>query len=211
MSVVDLKTQKVIDSFYCFYPSVSPDGQFVAYNEWFPLHPDPYHPSSVYYIYDLTKAPDENRMKPEPNQKGNPNPFDAGCPVYPKGSGRKPASNLVEDPTLAHSMVSRGMFWLDHEHIFTFVDQCSGINKIVMVDVTQGIREMRLSERAIDRNDVIDPAKAEKCAKSSETSFYVVDMYVPEDRPGMLDIQFDSFVPICLRRSTLEVSLRPLK
>jgi hypothetical protein len=164
VNLVDVNTGKLLDEFWCFDPSVSPDGRFVAYGKVFPLHFVP-GVSYEYLVYDLTAVPEHNRT---PTNKGRTaNRVDVGWPVYPVGLSNGSDDNILSDQALAHFISSDGFFWLDKSDTVAFVDRWQGANRLVVADVSVGIQQPRVSVYPIETAAVVDlPACKSKVAPS---------------------------------------------
>jgi hypothetical protein len=58
--VIDLGSYKVIDKFLCYLPSLSSDGRYIAFVKFYPPH-FAEGTDDHYMLYDVAKAPVENR------------------------------------------------------------------------------------------------------------------------------------------------------
>jgi hypothetical protein len=81
--VFDLRRREVIDSFLCWYKTVSPSGRWITYNWHYPRFAHNLY-SDILLFYDLERPPAENRV--EGSESRGDQYFIArnvGVPVYP--------------------------------------------------------------------------------------------------------------------------------
>lgn len=62
VSAFDLKSGGMVDKFWGYAPSISPDSRFIAFVKFFPSH-GVERWEDQYRLYDLLKSPQENRLK----------------------------------------------------------------------------------------------------------------------------------------------------
>jgi hypothetical protein len=208
VNVVDLKRQEVVDTFLCFAPSISENEQLLAYQKFFPRFTGGYHVSAEYFVYDFTKPPQENRT--HPSKEGPPDRFNVGWPVYPPGTADTTYDNVIKDEALVHSMISDGLFWLGGKHVFAFIDRWQSEDSVVIADVSRGIRQPKVTLNPIKRQDVINPnvidrARNELCSMYFDSLMHVTDMYLPQDRPGVLRLQLNSAAGECVKQPMLDI------
>ena len=55
-AIIDLKLGKVIDDIGTFAPTISPNGRFILYDNWFPPHAES-GTNEFYHLYDTLKSP----------------------------------------------------------------------------------------------------------------------------------------------------------
>ena len=67
-----------VDTFYCYWPVLSPDQRRIVYQKRYPLHG--LRGSSEYLIYDLSKSAAQNRPDGDVN-----NTVDVGAVIFPPG------------------------------------------------------------------------------------------------------------------------------
>ncbi len=200
VTVMDPRTGKLLDSFWCMQPSISDDNRFLAYIKVFPLHFVP-GVSYEYLVYDLAGTPEENRTPP--NRERMSDKYDAGWPVYPPGLDNSPGDNILADESLAHSISSSGFFWL-HKDAFAFADQWKGEQSLVLVGLRQGVGQPQVTVKPLRDLDVVDVAK---CKQFSESSFQVTNIQLPKDKPGLVRLWFSVFGQPCLVRPTADIRL----
>lgn len=139
ITLVGLRNGKVIDSFYCVRPAISPGNRYLAYVKWFPTHLGYGTTISFeYLVYDLSASPEFNR--PSANRGVSLNPFDVGWPVYPEHAQNTASDNVLEGSNAAaHQMASSGFFWLGATQRFAFLDSYRGKNTVVIADLSRGV------------------------------------------------------------------------
>jgi hypothetical protein len=95
IAIIELSSGKILDSFACYDPTISPDGRFLAYKKFYAPHfqDDPDNYSDFVMTYDLRKTRAENmdfrRLR------GNSRERDAdtvGTLVYPRNCTLQPYS-----------------------------------------------------------------------------------------------------------------------
>lgn len=209
VNVFDLQRQTLLDFFYCLRPSFSGDSQLVAYIKFFPEHLPGSYPSFEYLVYDLTASPEDNRAAAK---MGRVDPYNVGWPVYPPEAKNLNMDNLFQDESQVHYMSSRGIFWLGGKHAFAFMDVWKKTQTIVVADVTGDLRHPKVTVRRLEPEEVVDTSRGEVCKQYYQSPFGATDMYLLQDRPGILRVEFAiRFQPGgCLRLAELEIHLGPI-
>lgn len=105
--VLDLKANRISDSFLAYQPSISPDGKFVAFTKFYPTH-NVNGTSDIVLLYDLEKSPLLNRA-PGGEQRGDGMDSEIGIGVYPPNVGS--SSPNADLPEAAVNQVTSGFYW----------------------------------------------------------------------------------------------------
>ena len=129
--VIDLHNSTISDAFLADDPTVSPDGRFIAFIEWFPPHgwDDPaIAPDNHAMLYDMTKSALANRPA---GITASANDFDAGFNVYPGGNKD---SGYSAPAKLAHTF-SGFASWSPDSTKLVFDDHAQSSLKLVLVKV----------------------------------------------------------------------------
>jgi len=162
VTILALPSGAVVDHFGCYLPALSPDHHYLAFLKNFPPHPGPVNISQEYIVYDLTRDAEYNR----PHFKAGVE-YDAGWPVYPPGATNAVQENLVADLTSpVHACTSSYLFWLDDRSV-GFSDYFEDSNRVVFVDLADGLRNARLQTTDLGP-DLVDLDHCEKAASPSD-------------------------------------------
>lgn len=124
-------------------------------------------PNAVYYVYDLTQTPEQNRMNNLPLVKAFK---ETGWAVYPAANRRRRSyqERLIPDgrydskPSRAlrdsiHFTMS-SLEWLSDDEL-SFLDYSHSTLQIVYVDIAHGVRTPTVIARALDTRRLVDYAK----------------------------------------------------
>lgn len=63
VNILNKSDLKLVDSFYCFFPSVSTSGRYIVAELSAPSHGQKMSNDDLFLCYDLNKSPNENRLK----------------------------------------------------------------------------------------------------------------------------------------------------
>jgi len=144
--LVDPRSNKLLDKFLCYLPSPSPDGRYIAFIKFYPLH-FAGNIEDHYMIYDVAKDGKENRPSGLVNDMTN-----IGVPVYPFQIGNKVGDNVELPDGPVHHSVSAGFFWKPDSTQFLFADRLEPQNEfnLILVDID---RNGRITVRAARQPD----------------------------------------------------------
>lgn len=208
VTVVELPSGEVVDRFSCQSPALSPGHRFLAFVKSFPGHPGPVVISFQYIVYDLTRSADYNRPKFKPGVK-----YDAGWPVYPPGATNAVGENVLPEGSPRHGWSSRGLFWLDDQTL-AFTDFFGGHNRLVVVDLSPGIREPDVRTLDLDPAQLVDLDQCKKSAARSDFETWskepagLIRVQQIDPVPGKPGMACLYFVPSpCLRYASIMVKL----
>lgn len=150
--VVDVKSGEVIDRFWCYEPSLSPDHSSIAFVRFYPTH-FVNGAESQYRVYRLDRTPAENRRSSKAqaaSEMGSP-AADLGLAVYP--TGRRAMRTNVEVPEAdAHQHMST-LVWSRDSKAFAFVDAIGPKVEAVVVKVGAPRDEVRHWSWPLDQLD----------------------------------------------------------
>jgi Tol biopolymer transport system component len=116
------------DKFYAGFPSISPDGHYVAFLKWAPTHlSSDLNLQDHYMLYDLTKDSRQNR----PKEVSIGDLETVGKCFYPVGTANMPGDNLHATPGSEHFARSL-LFWSPDSSQLVFADQV-GSNSVLNI------------------------------------------------------------------------------
>jgi hypothetical protein len=118
--VVDSASTGVVDVFWCYLPTISPLGEYIAFMKFYPAH-FVEGSDDHYMLYDLDKNPIENR----PPGVAPDDPQDVGRAFYPPGVGNKPGDNVGVPEESQHQSASR-IFWIPDGRQLFFANRVVG-------------------------------------------------------------------------------------
>ena len=202
VTIVEVKTGKLIDSFYCFRPSVSPNKELVAYEKLFPLH-FMGGVSAEYLVYDFAHTPTENRNAKVPVD----NRMAVGLPVFPPGSLNLPGDNITVDEPQRHTMASDSFFWSTDSKKIAFVDRSNAKNSFVVVDISSGVRTPIIWTKTLEADEIVDVAHCREYQDHPEFAFTVHAVTFDEKHTARFRLGFSSSNPACLKQRTLRLDL----
>jgi hypothetical protein len=212
VTILGLPSTSPLDRFLCYWPALSPDRRFVAYEKFSPAHPGQgFSPSAEYLVYDLTESPEGNRTPPN---RGRPlEPYDVGWPLYPEGVNNAPGDNMFEGRDVpVHWFGSEGFFWLHQSATVAFVDRWKGVSRLVHADVSRGVAHPNVTVFPIDPVDILDLLRCKSqmslsdfkaWSKDPSTLINVTSIDAPPDRPGFLRLRFE--LKPCVAKASLEI------
>ncbi|MDO9575482.1 MAG: hypothetical protein Q7J55_03030 [bacterium] len=147
--IVDVKKNELIDEFWCYDPVLSPSKRFWAYKKFFYPHELPAAQTTVVLIYDMKKAPLENRVPVK--GYGEFPEFHVGLPIYPEPYVKAKAYVLpkqqIENPFWY--IRSSPFLWAEDEFCVVFLCTHKEQTYIVKVDLTSGIEKPKIFESPI--------------------------------------------------------------
>src|SRR2546422_3435616 len=204
VNVVDNETGRLIDSFYCFSPTLSENKRFIAYVKVFPAH-FVEGVSAEYLVYDFTRIPQENRY----SEVSLDNRIDVGLPIFPPGSLNRPGDNVAVEETQRHMLASSGFFWSRDSKKIAFADRSNGKNSVAVVDIYAGVETARVQATNISPSEVVD---IDRCACADykahpEHAFHVSHIAYVQVNPTRIKVEFSSLSPACLKQYSLELQL----
>jgi hypothetical protein len=155
--VVDLRSRKILDKFYCYAPALSPNKRFLAYIKFFPAH-FVQGVTDLYLVYDFQKSPVENRtvgvsMSDIQN---------VGQPIYPPESRNQTADNTDRPESDIHMLESGALFWAPKEDRLVFADRFQGRLSLIMASFSKSGRA-EVKERELKKSDVCLSTDIEQC------------------------------------------------
>lgn len=115
--LVDWRLGQVVDQFWAYAPSVSPDGSMVAFERFYPSH-GVQGEESQYRLYRTTEPPQANRLTLSPNGSAL---RDAGLAAWPSDTVNGPRPNTGVAATRAHHRLSP-LVWSADSSRFAVVD-----------------------------------------------------------------------------------------
>lgn len=89
--IVDPSSSSALDLFYGFHPNVSPDGRWIAFQQFFPAHSGEVHPIRI-RLYDVATRPHARRDVP-----GKGELAEVGVPLLPENPRSDELDGLHDD------------------------------------------------------------------------------------------------------------------
>lgn len=198
VTVLDLRTGAIVDSFYCFDPSVSKDRKKMAYVKVYPAH-FVEGVSAQYMVYDFMRSAAENR----PKHALLNNKIDVGFPVYPPGSLNRSGDNMGLGESLQHGMASSGFFWLESGDHFSFADRSAKSVSVVLVDISGGLTSPRVTTVPLPVREIVSEDRCPDFKDRLEFAFHVTEIRYPSDKDSSMEVRFSSLALTCLQRDHL--------
>lgn len=135
-TILDLDRRETVDSFLHWGVTASPDGRYLAFILHYPRMGMLESRSAVLSVYDLNASPNGNRLQPTA-EEGSDRAQKVGIPVYPL-ENVEPPTYAIWVPDRADVHFLRDIGWLSSRHL-VFLDGTEGSDRIVTVDLTQGL------------------------------------------------------------------------
>ncbi|WP_374562883.1 hypothetical protein [Ideonella sp.] len=179
--VVDWKSGEVVDRFWCYAPSLSPDHSSIAFVRFYPTH-FVNSPESQYRVYRLDRTPAQNRQSSKDQAAGIGSPAaDLGLAVYP--TGRRAMRPNVEVPEAeAHQHMST-LVWSRDSKALAFVDAIGPKVEAVVVKVGATRDEVGHWSWPLDKlDDVCIRGMAKDGCSTVSINDFGVDLDVPQAR-----------------------------
>jgi hypothetical protein len=86
VAIFDIRSGQLVDRFWAYAPSISPDSRYIAFSKFYPSHGIERW-EDQYRLYDLARSPQENRPRlrqPVQGEGNNPNEqIDVGLALFP--------------------------------------------------------------------------------------------------------------------------------
>lgn len=136
IGILDTNTSQLIDHFTCFDPSISPNGQYIAFTKSYPLHGiESAADHSMLYV--VARSPKENR----PEGTSLSEYENVGFEVYPPGMGNWDRDN-VDVASAADYHLAGGYLWIGNEQ-YVFASGVSGQLSLIWVSIANGSASIR--------------------------------------------------------------------
>ncbi|NNN04632.1 MAG: hypothetical protein HKL90_01895 [Elusimicrobia bacterium] len=163
VTVYDLGGNRLLDEFAAINSTISPNGQFLAFQHFHPRHADTEDMSDVVLLYDLSRSQKENRT---PDNQAKPNMSNAGIPVFPVKNrvDRRilpyPGSNYVVYPQFIWSPSGKTLaFVAEATSISALMEKDHTTTEIIAVaiEISGSIADAKAYLRRIPVNDLLRP------------------------------------------------------
>jgi len=163
IAIINIIKLTIYDKFVCYLPSISPDGQYVAFIKFYPAHFSN-GAEDHYMLYDLGKSPSLNRPAHVPPDDWQ----NVGRAIYPIGVGNRPGDTTGIPEDARHGSASR-LFWIPNGRELFFADRVNsrGQIELLLADIgAEGDVTMRRAEQEVGPLCSIlkDPAVAQSCS-----------------------------------------------
>lgn len=191
ISLVNIESGKLLDSFYCFSPSVSPNKKYIAFEKVFPAHFNA-NVSAEYMLYNLQKSPQENR------QVGTSinNKIDVGTAIYPPGSRNTLGDNLSIAGRARHTMLSDTYYWSAGSSRVAFADRSGGKLSIVLVHLEES--GVKVNNIGLNTSGIVQVDRCPEFRSNPEESLRVSKIIFLPNK-SFLKIQISSIAPGCAK------------
>lgn len=201
VNIINTEAGAVVDYFNCLFPKLSNDKRFLAYVKAAPRFSSPEDWSYVYLVYDLAAQPAQNRLSGDVEDR-----MSVGIPVYPANNIKgKVYTTSVKGESRAHILASDGFFWIN-KSLLAFVDRFKKVNRLVLVDLTQGIDQVKVRIKPLDTMALVDVKSCKESVGAPENLIQVTDISSPSEKNGFVRLTFEP-VGQCLTRETFDIAL----
>ena len=154
ITIMNPEDGTVIDSMMGFEFTLSGTGRYLSYRKFYPaLGSAPPRQSDLVLVYDLSDSPAGNRLRDMAVYRGDPigRLIEVGRPVYPEENiGKTNYRVWVRAKNRRHSIVPKGIFWLEEDRGVVFIDRVSGENNLILVNLSAGIDRPVVYKKWID-------------------------------------------------------------
>jgi len=190
VTLLDTASGSVLDMFFCFDPSLSPDGSYISFVKVYPAH-FVQGESAQYELYRVAWSAEENRGPGIPVSDFT----NVGQPIYPTNALNKSNDNLNLGESDRHHLGSSDFFWLSDQTV-VFGDHYSGRLNLVRVALGETIE---VSSTPLD----ITPPKTCLQFEQAGTLVFRISEVVPKD--NILEIRISSVSPRCVPDKPLSI------
>ena len=135
--LVDKTTNRIIDQFLCYLPTISPTNDSIAFVKFYPAH-FVEGVTDVYMLYDLSRSPRENRR----SNASESEIISVGKPIYPSNALNEPSDNVGLSPSDQHKAVSAGFFWTPDGNSVLFADELGETITVLFAQQVKGPASM---------------------------------------------------------------------
>jgi hypothetical protein len=156
ISIIDRNNGLVIDTFYGYKPTISPNGRLIAFQEFFPPHGDE-NIKSCYRVYDVSHSAAQNRN----SQTDVYDPQLVGTSVYPLIIRNQQIECGIASENGEFMMASNTFIWSDESDQFLFaVNEVSTLN-IVLVKLNKNNKKWQTFTYNLNKDKNICSATCE--------------------------------------------------
>jgi hypothetical protein len=153
LTVADVETNQIIDRVYGWNAVVSPDSTKVAYEFRVPPSSGQTRLSPALLVYDLTAPQSSNTQQPLSND-----PAQRGVVLYPESHRLAQRYWIVlEEGQPDRQYVSPIAWSLDSKRVAVLEYQAPDSERLVVVDISRGLRRPSVIMVPIDRGEFLDP------------------------------------------------------
>lgn len=135
--ILDIAPTTIADRFLAYFPTVSPDGRFIAFVKFYPPHFVD-GTEDHFLLYDTLRSPSENRTANAIPLSDHTN---VGQPIYPRVPNRDGDNVDVSGPK--HHMMAQGFFWQSDSTRYAFAGDRDGEWSAFVVSVSRGMPQVR--------------------------------------------------------------------
>jgi len=185
VTIIDRKKGEVIDTFWCYKPSISPDGRWIAFQEFFPAHFTEIV-ETKFRVYAISLGAKGNR--PGITDISNETQL-VGTVVYPLPSLGQEAD--TSDTSIDHVVGGTFFWWPQSEQFIFQIDEGKSLN-LVLVKLRKNGKEWDTLLYDLNKDGSVCETT---CELSRVTSFALsenaaVDVKVSPGQLGAKDLNF---------------------
>jgi hypothetical protein len=126
VAIINVVDGRVLDEFWTYNPSISPDQRWLVFRDFYPFTTD-VTPSDQYLLYDLRKDAAGNRIPLSGHAEA------AGETIYPAVPNHVPFNNLGVPDDQIHQFRSDAFYWKPDSSSVIFADEFRGQVSIILV------------------------------------------------------------------------------
>lgn len=197
IAIIDRKTGVIIDTFYGYKPTISPNGYWIAFQEFFPSHSEE-DIRSCYRIYDVSHNASRNRHA----QADVSDPQWVGFSIYPLRTRSQQIECGATNKDGEFLMASDTFVWGEKSDQFIF--STSNGNALNLVLVKLSGRSKQWQTFIYDLNKDKHTCLATSCDSAKVTSLELEeDIAIMQvfsgtlgEKPSNLSIPIKNFIPI---------------
>jgi hypothetical protein len=132
VTIFDFKKRIVVDHFWAYQPTLSPNSRWLAFTKYYPPH-GAENTEDQYRLYDLARTTAANRPSRPDRGTGAADPVtEVGAWIYPLRANEIDRENVGVDDGTAHESAS-DFFWSDDSSKLVFADAQAKIMSVVMI------------------------------------------------------------------------------
>jgi hypothetical protein len=182
VSRINNATGNVLQSFFCFNPSMSPDRRYVVFVKAYPNH-FVEGETDEYLFLDLVT---------NKNEKGAVRAF------YPPGAQNKPGGNVNVDESNRHHMVSSEFTWVRND-VVTFADKNQGSVLLILTEFRSGSPFIKAANLGSYRG------LQEQCGLGEDAGGFRITSIKEDSKSARYIVRFDGVNRTCKNVSQVQI------
>lgn len=185
--IIELDRLAVVWQFYAYNPSISPNGQFIAFTKFFPPH-FAEGTSDTNLLFDLNSI--ANTRDTSLGDRVN-----VGTVAYPPNATNREGDNTGVPANQSHHFLSQDFFWAPDSQNYVFADTYNEVLSLVVVKV-EDIRSVSVSTLPLSENDLCAPISKPRCQLTLSAANFVPGALVARFRGVGVDAVLDETLRI---------------